>query len=136
MCSNQASDTFAACCVFSTSSRRAVSYTVSAFFTTGCRRKASYSAIASSMASLVPEPGELVRAQIDARLEVLLVALADPRVAAVGDHDEIGVGKLLEALDLALEAHLHAELAPAVLQDVEQRDARAAAEAVAARAQR
>src|SRR6185436_6192878 len=41
-------------------------------------------------------------------------------------------GELLQALDLALEAHLHAELAPAVLQDVEQGVARTAAEAVAA----
>ena len=80
------------------------------------------------------EPGELVRPQVDARLEMLLVLLADPRVDAVGDHDQVGVGELLQAFHLALEAHLHAELAAAVLQDVEQRHARAAAEAVAARA--
>ena len=37
MCSNQASDTLAACCVFSTSSRRAVSYTLSALLAFGLR---------------------------------------------------------------------------------------------------
>ena len=63
---------------------------------------------------------------------MIFVLVADLRVDAVGDHDQVGVGELLQALDLALEAHLHAELAAAVLQDVEQRDARAAAEAVAA----
>src|SRR5438477_2123749 len=81
------------------------------------------------------QPGEFVGPQVDARLEMVLVLLADARVDAVGDHDEIGVGEFFQSFDLALEAHLHAELAPAVLQDVEQCDARAAAEAVAARAQ-
>ena len=81
------------------------------------------------------QPGEFVGPQVDARLEMVLVLLADARVDAVGDHDEIGVGEFFQSFDLALEAHLHAELAPAVLQDVEERDARAAAKAVAARAQ-
>src|SRR5712692_4745577 len=61
------------------------------------------------------------------------VLFADPGVDAVGDQDQVRVRKLVEFLDLALEAHLHAEIARAVLQDVEQRHARAAAEAVATR---
>src|SRR6185295_2848583 len=56
------------------------------------------------------------------------------RVDAVGDDDQFRIGELFQALHLALEPHLHAELAAAVLQDVEQRHARAAAETVAARA--
>src|SRR6478609_7926155 len=82
------------------------------------------------------EPGELVRPQIDARLEVLLVLLANARIDAVGDHDQVGIGKLLQAFHLALETHVHTEFATTVLQDVEQRDARTAAETVAAGAQR
>src|SRR6185437_5757590 len=55
-CSNQTSDTSAACWVFSTSSRRPVSYCCNACSTVGARCMASASAMASSMASLVPEP--------------------------------------------------------------------------------
>src|SRR5256714_7282464 len=82
------------------------------------------------------EPGELVRPQIDRGLEVLPVFLPDARIAAVRDHDQIGIGELGGVVDLALEAHADAELAAAVLQDVEERHARAAAKAVAAGAQR
>src|SRR5947207_4331344 len=81
------------------------------------------------------QPGELVGAQVDARLEVIRIFRANSRIDSVRDDDQIGIGELVQILDLALEAHLHAEIARAVLQDVEQRHARAAAEAVAARAQ-
>jgi len=82
------------------------------------------------------EPGEFVRAQVEARLEVLLVLLPDARVDAVGDDDQVRVLELGDVLHVALEAHVDAELAPAVLQDVEERHARAATEAIAAGAQR
>src|SRR6202158_4114024 len=66
-CSNQTSDTSAACWVFSTSSRRPSSYCLNAASTVGARCMASASAIASSIASLVPEP-----------IEKCAVALASP----------------------------------------------------------
>src|ERR1700730_2632658 len=66
-CSNQTSDTSAACWVFSTSSRRPSSYCCNAPSTVGARCMASARAIASSIASLVPEP-----------IEKCAVALASP----------------------------------------------------------
>src|SRR5664279_3595611 len=66
-CSNQTSETSAACWVFSTSSRRRSSYCCNAASTVGARCMASASAIASSIASLVPEP-----------IEKCAVALASP----------------------------------------------------------
>src|SRR6267378_2805736 len=65
---------------------------------------------------------------------MIRIFLTNFLIDSVRDDDEIGIGELVQIVDLALEAHLRAEIARAVLQDVEQRHARAAAEAVASRA--
>ncbi len=67
-CSNHTKDTSAACWVRSTSSRRAASNRARHSGTPPPAMKAACSAIASSMASLVPEP-----------MEKCAVALASPR---------------------------------------------------------
>src|SRR3989441_5888518 len=77
---------------------------------------------------------ELVRPQVDRGEEVLAVRLPRGRIDAVRRDDEIAVGKALHA-GFGLETHLHAELAAAVLQELEQGDARAAAKAVSTAAQ-
>ncbi len=76
-------------------------------------------------------PGELVRAQIDARPECVGVLLADARIDAVGRDDQVGVAMRVR-IDLGLEFQFHAERAGTFLQQPQQRHARAAAKAVAA----
>ena len=75
-------------------------------------------------------PGELVRPQIDARFERFRVLRAGARVDAVSRYDQVRVA-MRAGINLGLEFHLHAERAGAFLQQPQQRDARAAAEAVA-----
>src|SRR5882757_12224 len=77
-------------------------------------------------------PGELVGAEIDFRLEMRLVFVAQPAVAAVRQHDEVGIGKPGYVLHLALEQQGDAEFARARLQDQEKGAAGAAAKTVAA----
>ena len=77
-------------------------------------------------------PGELVGAQIDLRLEVVDVLVAEAAVDAVGEHDQIGIGKAAFVVDIGFEQDRHAEFAGALLQDQQQRPARAAAKTVAA----
>ncbi len=80
-------------------------------------------------------PGEAVGAEVHLGREVLAVAFADRRVDAVGRDDQVGVGEVLRAR-VAAELQLHAEAARALLQEQQQRAARAAAETVAADAVR
>ena len=77
-------------------------------------------------------PRELVGAQVDLRLEMVDVLVAEAAVDAVGEHDQIGIGKSRFVVDIGLEQQRHAEFAGALLQDQQQRPARAAAKAVAA----
>src|SRR5262245_65188480 len=82
-------------------------------------------------------PGEEVGPQVHARLEFGGEGLAHARIDSVGDHHEIGVaGDGIEWRDLGLVSDLHAEGARAPAQNLQQRAARAAAEAVAADAVR
>ena len=60
------------------------------------------------------------------------VFVAEAAVDAVGEHDQIGIGELRFIVDIGLEQDRHAEFAGALLQDQQQRPARAAAKAVAA----
>ncbi len=80
------------------------------------------------------QPHELVRPQIHRGLEVVAVRLARARIDAVCRNDEVAVREILDAR-FGLEVQLHAQLAAAFLQQLEQGHARAAAEAVAAAAQ-
>ena len=66
------------------------------------------------------EPGELAAPPVETRLEVLGKRRSHPRVHPVGGHDEIGVGKLVERLHLALELELDPELAAAAVEDHQQ----------------
>ncbi len=77
-------------------------------------------------------PGKLIGADIDLRLEVTDVFLAEAAVDAVGENDEIGIGKARFVVDLDLELQTNAELAGALLQDQQQLAPRTAAKAVAA----
>ena len=76
----------------------------------------------------------MVAAQLDLRLEMLLVALADHAVDAVGGHDQIGVREAIEIMDLGRETESHAELRAAILQDHEQGAPLGATKAVTGRA--
>jgi hypothetical protein len=80
------------------------------------------------------EPDEAAVAQVDVGLVGRGVPGADAAVEAVAGDDQVGVGILLVALHVGLEAQLDAERLAARLQDVEQALAADAAEAVAARA--
>ena len=78
-------------------------------------------------------PGEEVRPQIDARLEPIGKGVAHARIDAVRHHHEIGVAdRRIERRDFRLVLDLDAERARAPAQNLQQRPARAAAEAVAA----
>ena len=78
-------------------------------------------------------PGEEVRPQIDAGLEPIGKGVAHARIDAVRHHHEIGVpDRRIERRDFRLVLDLHAERARAPAQNLQQRPARAAAEAVAA----
>ena len=77
-------------------------------------------------------PGELVGANVDLGLEVVDIFVAKAAVDAVGQHHQIGIGKAGLVLDIGLEPQDYAEFARPLLQDQEQRAARAAAEAIAA----
>ena len=48
-------------------------------------------------------PREFVGAQVDLRLEMFDVLVAETAVDAVGDHDEIGIGKPRFVVDVCLE---------------------------------
>ncbi len=61
-----------------------------------------------------------------------MIFVAEAAVDAVGQHHQIGIGKARLVLDVGLEQQGDAELARPLLQDQEQRAARAAAETVAA----
>ena len=77
----------------------------------------------------------MIAPQLELRLEMLLVALADEAVDAVGGDDQIGV--LEFGRDRAIswrEVELDAEIAAARLQHQQQRAALGAAEAMAGRA--
>jgi len=63
---------------------------------------------------------------------MLPVFLPDLRIDAVGDDDQVGIREFLQILGFLLKNQFHAQFPAAIVQDVEQRDARAAAEAVAA----
>ena len=76
-------------------------------------------------------PGELVRAQVRLGPEHIRMLRADARVDAVGRDDEIGIARR-RGIDLGLEFQLDAERAGALVQQLQQGHARAAAEAVAA----
>ena len=82
------------------------------------------------------EPHELVRPHVDARLELAGERVAHP-ADATPSHATIDVGAATSARDLivVLELDADAELLRARLQDVEQRLALEAAEAVAGRAE-
>ena len=77
-------------------------------------------------------PGEHIGTDIHLGLEVLGIFFAEAAVDAVGQHDEIGIGKARLVVDVGLEQQGDAELARPLLQDQQQRPARAAAETVAA----
>ena len=63
---------------------------------------------------------------------MLGIFVAEAAVDAVGQHDEIGIGKARLVVDVGLELQGNAEFARPLLQDHQQRAARAAAKAVAA----
>ena len=63
---------------------------------------------------------------------MLDIFVAEAAVAAVGQHHQIRIGEAGLILDVGLEQHDHAEFAGPLLQDQQQRAARAAAETVAA----
>src|SRR4051812_25412919 len=66
------------------------------------------------------KPDELVAADLDVDPEMLLVAIADPAVRAVGCDDEVVARPVVEiGARLALEVEKNAELLRALLQDVE-----------------
>ena len=65
-------------------------------------------------------------------LEMIDVPVAEAAVDAVGEHDEIGIGELRFIVDIGFKQDRHAEFAGALLQDQQQRPARAAAKSVAA----
>ena len=78
-------------------------------------------------------PGEEVRPQIDAWLEPVGKGVAHARIDAVRHHHEIGIAdRRVERRDFRLVFDLDAERARAPAQDLQQRSARATAEAVAA----
>ena len=78
-------------------------------------------------------PGEEVRPQIDAGLEPIGKGVAHARIDAVRHHHEIGIAdRRIERRDFRLVLDLDAERARAPAQNLQQRPARAAAEAVAA----
>ena len=76
------------------------------------------------------EPDEMIAAQLEGGLEVLLVAGADEAVDAVGRDDQVDIGELVEIADLARELELDADIAAARLQHHQQGAALGAAEAV------
>ena len=76
-------------------------------------------------------PGEAVRPEVGARLEMHLGSRADSAVDAVGGDDQVGVGKVLRRR-LLVEQQFDAQRPSAVMQQHEQGPARAAAEPVAA----
>src|SRR6266849_3317724 len=84
--------------------------------------------------SILSKPQRSQVSALVSMIQVLALRLPRRRVDAVRGHDEIAVGKVLHAR-FGLETHLHAQFAAAILQEPEQRDARAAAEPVAAAAQ-
>ena len=77
-------------------------------------------------------PGEHIGAEVHLGLEVLDILFAEAAVDAVGQHHQIGIGEARLVFDVGLEQQRDAEFARPLLQDQEQRAARAAAEAVAA----
>ena len=80
------------------------------------------------------EPDELARARVDVRAEHVAVLGAHDRVDAVARHDEVVVVPVfLGGRERGLEPHLDAQLAGAVLQDLQHPHAPDAREAVAAR---
>ena len=80
-----------------------------------------------------PHPGEVVRPQVDARLELAGEGLAHARIDAVGADQEIGIAhRGFERRHLGLVPDVDAERTRAPAQDLQQGGARAAAEAVAA----
>ena len=81
------------------------------------------------------EPDEAVGTEIDLGLEGIRIDPAQRRVDAVRRHHEVAPGEGPRVRELVLEGELDAKCARALLQDVEERLARAAAEAVARRAQ-
>ena len=79
------------------------------------------------------EPDELVRPPVEARLEMVGIAVADPGIDAVRTEDQIGVRvDIFERLDLALKLHLDARVEAAFLEDQQQVLARHPAEAMPA----
>ena len=75
----------------------------------------------------------MIAPQLDLRLEMLLVALANEAVDAVRGDDQIGVMKRFEIGDFAREVEFDPELATARMQDQQQRATFGAAEAVSGR---
>ena len=94
-CSNHTRLTSAACCVRSTSSRRLVSNAARAPGTSAWARNASYSAIASSIASFVPLP-----------IEKCAVAFASPSSTTlpIAYFAVRIIGKLRQVLRLVMSA--------------------------------
>ena len=83
------------------------------------------------------EPDEAITAALDVRLEHRLVLLArDRRHAIRRDHEVVVGGVVVGVGHLGLEAQMHAELRRPPLQNLQQRDARDSAEAMAARGDR
>ena len=79
------------------------------------------------------QPDEAIVATLDVRSEHGLVFLARDRRDAIGRDDEIVVGGVVVRVrDLRLEPQLHAQVGRAPLQDLQERDARDAAETVTA----
>src|SRR3546814_3073979 len=83
------------------------------------------------------QPDELVALHVYIGLEAVVVAAAQFRIEPVGGNDEvIACEEVAVGLDLDLELQVDAEVAPAVLQDVEEPLAADADEAVTARGDR
>jgi hypothetical protein len=64
------------------------------------------------------KPDELVLAPVQIGLEVLLVALSDDAVGAVGGDDQIAIGEPRQFVDLDLVMDLNAQAGTALLQDI------------------
>lgn len=82
------------------------------------------------------EPQEVISLPLECWFEMLGVACSHGAVDAVGGDDQIGIGEVVELVDLGLEMQLHAQRAGAILQYQQQFAPSAAAETVAARADR
>ena len=77
-------------------------------------------------------PGELIGAQIDRWLEVVLMLGADTAVDSVRGNDQVAALEQRHVVDINLEFQRHAQLGRSRLQKPQQRLARTAAEAIAA----